>query len=76
MAIIELDDKLIEQVINIGHYQTAQKAIDSILADYIEMHQKQNTAFDKLCVELNLTDKEIENLFKRDSDNTGSALDL
>ncbi|BCG63635.1 MAG: antitoxin [Methyloprofundus sp.] len=75
MTTIELDDKLINKVIKIGHYQNAQKAIDTILSDYIQTHQKQNTSFDKLCFELEMTDEEIDSLFKRDKD-AGRTLDL
>jgi len=75
MTTIELDDRLIDQVIQIGHYQNAQKAIDTILFDYIQTHQKQSTPFDKLCFELDMADEEIDSLFKRDKD-TGRTLDL
>jgi hypothetical protein len=75
MTTIELDDGLISKVLQIGHYQNAQKAIDTILSDYIQAHQKQNTAFDKLCCELDMNDEEIDSLFKRDQD-TGRLLDL
>ncbi len=75
MTTVELDDNLIDRVLQIGHYQNAQKAIDTILSDYIQTHQKQSTPFDKLCFELDMTDKEIDGLFKRDKD-TGRSLDL
>jgi len=75
MTTIELDDLLINKVIEIGHYQNAQKAINTILSDYIQTHQKQNTPFDKLCLELDMGDEEIDSLFKRDKD-TGRSLDL
>jgi len=75
MTTIELDDRLIDKVIQIGHYQNAQKAIDTILFDYIQSHQKQSTPFDKLCFELDMADEEIDSLFKRDKD-TGRTPDL
>lgn len=75
MITIELDDLLINKVLKIGRYQNAQKAIDTILSDYIQTHQNQNTPFDKLCCELDLADEEIDSLFKRDQD-TGRSLDL
>jgi hypothetical protein len=68
MTTIELDDKLINKVIQIGHYQNAQKAIDTILCDYIQSHQKKNTPFDKLCFELDMADEEIDSLFQRDKE--------
>ena len=54
MTTIELDDLLINRVIEIGHYQNAQKAINTILSDYIHTHQGQNTPFDKLYLELDM----------------------
>jgi hypothetical protein len=75
MTTIELDDKLINKILHIGQYQNAQKAIDTILSDYIKTHQKQNTPFDKLCFDLDMADEEIDSLFKRDKD-TGRTLDL
>ena len=75
MTTIELDDMLISKILQIGHYQNAQKAIDTILSDYIETHQKKNTPFDKLCFKLDMADEEIDDLFKRDKD-TGRTLDL
>ena len=75
MATIELDELLINQVLEIGHYQSAQKAINTILSDYIQTHQKQKTPFDKLCFELDMADEEVDDLFKRDKD-VGRTLDL
>jgi len=66
---------LINKVIEIGHYQDAQKAINTILSEYIQTHQKQNTPFDKLCLELNIDDEEIDSLFSCDKD-MGRKLDL
>ena len=75
MTVVELDDLLVNKVIQIGHYQNAQKAIDTILSDYIETHRKKSTPFDKLCFKLDMTDEEIDGSFKRDKD-TGRTLDL
>ncbi len=75
MTTIELDDLLITKIMKLGDYQSAQKAIDTILSDYIQTHQKQNTPFDKLCFELDMADEEIDNLFQREKD-TGRTLDL
>jgi hypothetical protein len=75
MTTVKLDDKLINKILKIGHYQNAQKAIDTILFDYIQTHQKQNTPFDKLCCELDMADEEIDSLFVRNKD-TGRSLDL
>ncbi len=75
MTTIELDELLINKVLEIGHYQNAQKAIDMILSDYIQTHQKQKTPFDKHCFEVDITDEEIDGLFKRDKD-VGRTLNL
>ena len=75
MTTIELDDLLINKVLQIGHYQNAQKAIDTILSEYIQAHQTQNTPFDKLRCELDMADAEIDSLFKRSKD-AGRTLDL
>jgi len=75
MTTIELDDRLINKVLQIGHYQNAQKAIDTILSEYIQNHQVQNTPFDKLRCELDMADEEIDSLFMRSKD-TGRTLDL
>ncbi len=73
MITIELDDLLITKILKIGHYQNAQKAIDTILFEYLQTHQ--NTPFDKLSCELDVPDEEIDNLFTRDKD-IGRSLDL
>ncbi len=73
MTTIELDDLLVTKIMKLGQYQNAQKAIDTILSDYIQTHQ--NTPFDKLCCELDMADEEIDGLFKRDKD-TGRTLHL
>jgi len=75
MTTIELDDNLVDKVLQIGRYQNAQKAINTILADYIQANQKKSTPFDKLCFELDMADEEVDSLFKRDTD-TGRTLDL
>ncbi len=75
MTTIELDDKLVNKILKIGHYQNAQKAIDTIVSDYIQTHQKQNTHFDTLCLDIGMTDEKIDSLFKRNKD-TGRTLEL
>ena len=75
MTTIELDDLLITKIMKIGHYQNVQKAIHIILSDYIQTNQNNNTPFDKLCCELDMSDEEVDDLFKRDKD-IGRTLDL
>jgi len=66
MVAVELEEKLIDKVLTIGHYQNAQKAIDIILAEYVKTHAPEANAFDKLCVELDISDDEVNDLFSRD----------
>lgn len=75
MIAIELDENLINKVLTIGHYQNAQKAIDTILADYIKVNQQKTNAFDKLRYEVDMKDEDIDNLFSRDNDR-GRSVDL
>ncbi len=75
MVAVELEEKLIDKVLTIGHYQNAQKAIDIILAEYVKTHAPEANAFDKLCVELDISDDEVDNLFGRDKDK-GRSLHL
>lgn len=75
MTTIELDDSLVNKVLKVGHYDNVQKAINTILSDYIKVHQTKKTPFDKLCFELNMSDEEVDTLFKRDKD-IGRTIDL
>ncbi len=75
MTAIELDDALVNKLLQIVSCQNAQKAINTILSDYIKTHQKQNTFFDKLCFDIDMSDEEIDSLFERDKD-TGRTLEL
>ncbi len=68
MTTIELEDRLVDKVLKVGHYQNAQKAISSILSDYLQTHQKKKTPFDKLSIDLDMTDDEVDSLFVRDKD--------
>ena len=52
-----------------------QKAMDTILTDYVQAYQKKKIPFDELCCDLDMVDEEVDNLFKRGKD-TGRTLDL
>jgi len=75
MTTIELEDSLINKVLKTGHYQNAQKAISSILSDYVQSQKVKDTLFDKLHVEVDMSDDEIDTLFERNKD-TGRTVDL
>jgi len=75
MTTVVLNDKLINKIVQIGHYQSAQEAVEKILFDYMQYHKQEKTTFDSLCVNLDMDDEEIEALFQRSKD-TGRTLDL
>lgn len=75
MTTVVLNDKLINKIVQIGHYQSAQEAVEKILSDYMQSHKQEKTAFDSLCINLDMDDEEIDNLFQRSKD-TGRTLDL
>ncbi len=75
MTTVVLNDELVNQAIKTGHYQSAQEAVEAILFNYIQTHKQQKTPFDKLCVNLDMDDEEIDHLFQRSKD-TGRTLDL
>ena len=75
MTTVILNDDLINQIIETGHYQSAQQAVETILAEYMQTHKKHKTHFDNLCVNLNMDDEEIDNLFQRNKE-TGRPIDL
>lgn len=49
MTTITIDDELINEIITVSHYQTAQEAIIKILAEYVQQ-QKQNRITDLLAM--------------------------
>jgi hypothetical protein len=65
MAVVVLNDDLVNQAIKAGHYQSAQEGVEAILFNYIQTHKQQKTPFDKLCVNLDMDDEEIDRLFQR-----------
>ena len=63
MAILVLDDDLINKVLQIGNYQTPQGAVIAILSDYVQAHQPKNALFDKSYLDADMADGEIDSLF-------------
>ncbi|MEI7994214.1 MAG: type II toxin-antitoxin system VapB family antitoxin [Methylococcaceae bacterium] len=68
MAILVLDDDLINKVLQIGNYQTPQEAVIAILSDYVQAHQPKNALFDKSYLDADMADGEIDTLFELDKD--------
>ena len=68
MTTIVLDDDLINKVVQIGNYQTPQEAVGAILSDYIRSHEPKKALFDKLYLDVDMADGEIDSLFERDKD--------
>lgn len=68
MTTIILDDKVINEVISVGHYQNAQEAVQEILADYLQQHKKGPSFFEQLRVADDVADDGLAVLFERDKD--------
>lgn len=75
MTTVILNDDLINKIVETGHYQSAQEAVETILADYMQTHEKQKNHFDTLCVNVDMDDDEIDSLFQRNKD-TGRTVNL
>lgn len=75
MTTIILDDDLMHKVVQTGDYQTPQEAVVAILSDYLQTHQPKKSLFDKLRLDVDMTDEEIDSLFKRDKD-MGRTIEL
>ena len=68
MTTIVLDDDLINKVIQIGNFQTPQGAVAAILSDYVQTHQPKKALLDRLYLDVDMADGEIDSLFERDQD--------
>ncbi len=75
MSTVILDDDLMGKVVQIGKYKSPEEAVSAILFDYVQAHQSKQKLFDKLRLNIDMTDEEIDDLFKRDKD-VGRAIDL
>jgi len=65
MTVITIDEKLINEVIAVSHYQNAQEAVIKILRDYL-YKQKKTTLFERLRFIDESPDDDIAALFERD----------
>jgi hypothetical protein len=68
MTTVILNDDLINKIVATGHYQSAQEAVETILAQYMQTQEKHKTHFDTLCVNVDMDDDEIDSLFQRNKD--------
>lgn len=68
MTTIVLDDDLINKVVQIGNYQTPQEAVVAILSDYVQTHQPTKELLDRLYLDVDMADGEIDSLYERDKD--------
>jgi Arc/MetJ family transcription regulator len=74
MTVITIDEKLINEVIAVSHYDNAQEAVIKILRNYLHQ-QKKRTLFERLRFADEYADDDIALLFERDKD-TGRDFDL
>ncbi len=75
MTVITIDEKLINEVIAVSHYENAQEAVIKILCNYLHQ-QKKMTLFERLrFVDESADDDDISLLFERDRD-TGRDFEL
>jgi Arc/MetJ family transcription regulator len=76
MTVITIDEKLINEVIAVSHYDNAQEAVIKILRNYLHQ-QKKITLFERLRFVDEYADDEddISLLFERDKD-TGRDFEL
>jgi len=65
MTVITIDEKLINEVIAVSHYQDAQEAVIKILRDYLHQ-QKKTTLFERLHFIDESSEDDIAVLFERD----------
>jgi len=72
MTTLVLDDDLINKVVQIGNYQTPQEAVVAILSDYIKSQEPNKTLNDRLYLDVDMADGEIDSLFERDKDIGGN----
>ena len=67
MTVITIDEKLINEVIAVSHYDNAQEAVIKILRNYLHQ-QKKTTLFERLRFVDEYADDDIALLFERDKD--------
>ena len=74
MTVITIDEKLINEVIAVSHYENAQEAVIKILRNYLHQ-QKKTTLFERLRFVDEYADDDIALLSERDKD-TGRDFEL
>jgi len=74
MTTISIDEKLINEVIAVSHYQNAQEAVTKILSIYLQQ-QKEVPLFTRLRFIDESADDNLALLFERDRD-TGRDFEL
>lgn len=75
MTTITLDEKVINEIIAVGHYRNAQEAVVNILTDYVRQHKKEPSLFDQLRLNVDTADDQLAALFERNKD-TGRDVEL
>jgi hypothetical protein len=75
MTTITLDDKVINEVIAVGHYQNAQEAVLKVLMEYVHQHKRETSFFDQLRLNEDVADDQLAALFERNKD-IGRNVDL
>jgi hypothetical protein len=68
MTTIVLNDELTDKVVKLGNYKSPQEAVDAILTEYIKTHQAGTKLFDKLRMDIDIGNDEVDSLFMRDKD--------
>ncbi len=75
MTTITLDEKVVNEIIAVGHYRDAQEAVVDILTDYVRQHKKEPSLFDQLRLSADAADDQFAALFERNKD-TGRNIEL
>jgi lipase chaperone LimK len=75
MTTITLDEKVINEIIAVGHYRNAQEAVINILTDYVRQHKQELSLFDQLRLNADAADDQLAALFERNRD-TGRNIEL
>jgi len=68
MMTITLDDKVVNEVIAVGHFRNAQEAVINILTDYVLQHKNAPSFFDQLRLTDDIADDQLATLFERNKD--------
>ena len=69
MTTITLDYALINEMIAVGHFKSAEEAVVMILTEYLQEHKKQPAFFEQLRLADDCADDELGLLFERNKNN-------